>query len=185
MERKAMLIFLEMLDSDEERLSFQEVYEKNYMKMFYTALNMVKNGHMAEDAVHEAFLKLAEKYSEYVSYSEERMSSLCLIMTKQRVIDMLRKDKNIDLKDINDYDRELISEEKVIDSIVLNEEREAIRRGVKKLTETSRNVLELKYYNGLDNSEISKILGITKKHVEVRLNRAREALKKVMEKEDI
>lgn len=98
---------------------------------------------------------------------------------------MLRKDKNIDLKDINDYDKELISEEKVIDSIVLNEERKAIRRGVEKLTETSRNVLELKYYNGLDNSEISKILGITKKHVEVRLNRAREALKKVMEKEDI
>lgn len=38
MERRTMLIFLEMLESDEERLSFQEVYEKNYMKMFYAAL---------------------------------------------------------------------------------------------------------------------------------------------------
>lgn len=179
-----MLIFLEMLNSEEERLSFQEVYEKNYMKMFYAAYNMVKNGHMAEDAVHEAFLKLAEKYPEYKSYSDERMTSLCIVITKQRAVDMLRKDMKIDLKDFNDYEEELISEEVVIDSIVLNERKATLRNGIDKLTETSRNILELKYYHDLSNSEISEILGISKKHVEVRLNRARAALKKIIEKEE-
>lgn len=178
-----MLIFLEMLNSEEERLSFQEVYEKNYMKMFYAALNMVKNVHMAEDAVHEAFLKLAEKYPEYKTYSDDKMTSLCIVITKQRAVDMIRKDKKIDLKDINEYEDEFVSEEKVIDSIVLKENKETLRRGIEKLTETSRNILKLKYYHELNNTEIADMLGISKKHVEVRLNRAREALKKVIEKE--
>lgn len=167
MERRTMLIFLEMLESEEERLSFQEVFRKNHMKMFYTALNMVNDRHMAEDAVHEAFLRLAEKYSEYKTYSEERMTSLCMVMTKQRMIDMLRKDKNVELKDINDYEEEFISDETVIESIILNEEKSSLRQRIDKLTETSRNILELKYFSGLNNGEIAEILGIPTKQVEV------------------
>lgn len=180
-----MLIFLEMLESDEERLSFQEVYKKNHMKMFYAAINMVNDRHMAEDAVHEAFLRLAVKYSKYKTYSDERMTSLCIIMTKQRMIDMLRKDRNVDLKDINDYEEEFISDETVIESIILNEERSALRQGIEKLTETSRNILELKYFDGLNNGEIAEMLEIPTKQVEVRLYRAKEALRKVLEKEKL
>lgn len=56
---------------------------------------------------------------------------------------------------------------------------------MKSLRGTSKNVLELKYYQELSNSEIAEILGISKKHVEVRLNRAKGALRKIVEKEEL
>lgn len=111
------------------------------------------------------------------------MTSLCIIMTKKRMIDMLRKDRNVDLKDINDYEEEFISDKTVIESIILNEERSALRQGIEKLTETSRNILELKYFNGLNNGEIAHILEIPTKQAEVRLYRAKEALRKVLDME--
>lgn len=180
-----MLIFLEMLESDEDRLSFQRIYERNYMKMYYAALNMSGDKHMAEDAVHEAFLKLAEKYSDYASYSDERMTGMCVVMAKQKLIDMYRKDEKLELVDIYDYEEEFVAEEIVIDSIILNEEIETLKGAIEKLTGTSKNVLELKYYQELSNSEIAETLGISKKYVEVRLNRAKGALRKVVEKEEL
>lgn len=181
-----MLIFLEMLNSDEERTSFQTVYEDNYLKMYYVALNMLKDKQRAEDAVHNAFLKLAESYSDYMLYSKEKMRSLCVLMTKQKAVDMLRKDKFMDLIDLNDYEEEFISEEgKVIDSIVLNEEKAMLNGALAKLSDTSRIILELKYYHEFNNDKIAEILGITKKHVEVRLYRAKEALRKVIKETGI
>lgn len=177
-----MFRFLEMFKNDEERLSFQKVYEKNCMKMYYAALNKAKNAHIAEDAVHEAFLKLAEKYPKYKTYSEDKMASLCIIMAKQKAVDMFRRDRKLTSYDIKYYENELKTEEKVIDSILLNEEKEILRNCVDKLTDTSTNILELKYYHELNNGEIADLLGISKKHVEVRLNRARVALRKSMEK---
>lgn len=181
-----MLIFLEMLSSDEERISFQTVYEDNYLKMYYVALNMLKDKQRAEDAVHNAFLKLAESYSDYMLYSKEKMKSLCVLMTKQKVIDMIRKEKFMDLKDLNECEEEFISEEgKVIDSIIFEEEKSMLNQVLSNLSETSRVILELKYYHEFNNEKIAEILGITKKHVEVRLYRAKEALKKAIKEAGI
>ena len=52
-----------------------------------------------------------------------------------------------------------------------------------KLPELQKEILELKYYHELTNKEISKILGISPKNVEVRLYRARNKMKELIENE--
>lgn len=118
-----MLKFLEMLSSDDERSAFQSVYEDNYLNMYYVAFNMLKDKPKAEGAVNNAFLKLAEAYPYYMSFSHSKMKNLCLLMTKQSAIDMIRKEKYIDNKIIDKYGKQIIPDrEKIIESIASEEE---------------------------------------------------------------
>lgn len=106
-----MLKFLEMLSSDDERSAFQSVYQDNYSNMYYVAFNMLKDKPRAEGAVNNAFLKLAESYPYYMSYSPSKLRSICLLIVKQSVINMIRKEKYID-NNIDKYDKSIIPNKK-------------------------------------------------------------------------
>ncbi|MBC7076539.1 MAG: sigma-70 family RNA polymerase sigma factor, partial [Syntrophomonadaceae bacterium] len=51
---------------------------------------------------------------------------------------------------------------------------------VKELPDNYKIVIILRYQMDLDNQEIADILGITKENVEVRVHRARKALRKIL-----
>ncbi len=52
-------IYLSMLETDEERSEFQRLYETYSQQMIRIAISKVNNRNDAEDAVHEAFLRIA------------------------------------------------------------------------------------------------------------------------------
>jgi RNA polymerase sigma-70 factor (ECF subfamily) len=54
------------------------------------------------------------------------------------------------------------------------------------LPENYRIVITLRYHLDLDNQEIAEVLGISRENVEVRIHRARKALRKIIlqEKEE-
>mgnify|MGYP003375425597 CR=1 FL=1 len=56
---KAMLIFLDMLDTPEEKNCFQIIYETYSHFLWYLADQILHDAHLAEDAVQETFLALA------------------------------------------------------------------------------------------------------------------------------
>ena len=51
-----MLIYLQMIENEEEKLKFIQIYEKYKDLMLYVAKHILGNDADAEDAVHEAFL---------------------------------------------------------------------------------------------------------------------------------
>ena len=53
-----MLIYLSLLDSEEEISKFELIYSTYKKQMYYTANNILKDSHLAEDAVHNAFLRI-------------------------------------------------------------------------------------------------------------------------------
>ena len=60
-----MLIYISMLETEAEKQSFEKIYRENYLTMYHIALGILKSQADAENAVHEAFLKLAEKFEKY------------------------------------------------------------------------------------------------------------------------
>lgn len=54
------MLYLLLLATEEDREFFQKIYEENYLKMYHVALGMLRQPSEAENAVHEAFLALAE-----------------------------------------------------------------------------------------------------------------------------
>ena len=58
-----MLIYLQMIESDEDKSKFAAIYEKYKGLMFHVAHEIMQNEHDAEDAVHHAFLALLKHLS--------------------------------------------------------------------------------------------------------------------------
>lgn len=70
-----LFFYLSALDTQEERTKFEDIYKKYGKLMKYVAYNILRDDSLAEDAVHNAFLKL-------MKYLIELMM---LIVTKLKV----------------------------------------------------------------------------------------------------
>ena len=55
-------IFLSLIDSDEDKAKFSNLYEQYKNLMFYIARDILKDEHLAEDAVQEAFIRIAKNF---------------------------------------------------------------------------------------------------------------------------
>ncbi|RLD12633.1 MAG: RNA polymerase subunit sigma-24, partial [Caldiserica bacterium] len=72
-----------------------------------------------------------------------------------------------------------------LDSYVIKKEREEkVKRALNKLPEKMREIIILRDIEGLAYKEIKEILNIPMSLVKVRLFRARNLLKKILEEED-
>lgn len=58
-----MMISLQMIESPEDKLKFEIIYESYKDELFAVANDILHNDHDAEDTVHYGFLKLAENIS--------------------------------------------------------------------------------------------------------------------------
>ena len=58
-----MLIYLQMIDSDEDRSKFVFLYKKYKGLMFFVAHEILQNKNDAEDVVHHAFLTILKNLS--------------------------------------------------------------------------------------------------------------------------
>lgn len=54
-----LLFYLSLLDTEEEKTKFERLYYEYRAVMKYKALEILKDEYLAEDAVHEAFIKLS------------------------------------------------------------------------------------------------------------------------------
>ena len=61
-----MIVYLQLIDTAEDRSKFERLYEQYKQLMFYTAFQILKRPQDAEDAVHHAFLSIAIIKSIYV-----------------------------------------------------------------------------------------------------------------------
>ena len=83
------MIYLLLLETDEDRKVFFEIYNRNYHKMYYVALKMLQDEAGAEDAAHAAFLSLAEKFEKYSHISGSEMDNFCVSIVKNKAIDSI------------------------------------------------------------------------------------------------
>ena len=59
---------------------------------------------------------------------------------------------------------------------------EAVRRAIEKLGSSAREVIVLRYYNGLSYEEISSVLGISKPTINGRLTRAKQKIARYLKR---
>ena len=55
-----MLIYLQMIETPEDRTKFEQIYDKYLGLMYHVALKILGNHEDAEDAVHQSFISIAE-----------------------------------------------------------------------------------------------------------------------------
>ena len=176
-----MLIYLSLLDSEEEISKFELIYNTYKKQMYYTANNILKDSHLAEDAVHNAFLRIINNLEKIEDINSHKTKGLIVIIVKNVSIDIYRKNKkerdnNIfidDLDDINGYDE--INKNDIGD----------LEIAISKLPENYKQVFLLKFSHELTDNEISEILDIKPDNVRKRISRGREKLKNILKKMEV
>lgn len=174
------MIYFMLLETEEDRKKFQEIYENNYLKMYYVAHSMGQNQADAENAVHDSFLSLAEKFTKYSHLSCSEMMGLCVSIVKNKVLDSIRRANRYseaEWEDIVLYDE---TPEHDASRMAERQERAAfVHKAMGEISEILRETLALKYYYQLSNKEIARIQGVPVKTVEMRLFRGKKKFKEV------
>ena len=59
--------YLSMIENQEDRSLFEQIYYKYYKQMFKVAFSIIENKEDAEDAIHDVFFKIAKSRTEVIS----------------------------------------------------------------------------------------------------------------------
>lgn len=71
-----MIIYLQMIESDEDKSKLEQLYIMYKGLMFHVAMKILKNEFDAEDAVHQAFLSLIENLKKNIGCQMSKNQSL-------------------------------------------------------------------------------------------------------------
>ncbi|WP_242965273.1 RNA polymerase sigma factor [Petroclostridium xylanilyticum] len=147
--------------------------------MFYVANRILNDERLAEDAVHQAFLKILENFDKVGEISCHKIKSYVVTMVRNNAINMYNRRKRYAAIPLEEL-KFSIAEEKQEQTGDLDYLAEAIL----KLPVIYKDVLTLKYVQEFSNEEIAKMLDISEATVRKRLERAKRRLEEILEREE-
>ena len=173
-----MILYMAMLDTDEDKQKFSAVYHKYRYFLWYIANERLKDAMLAEDAVQEAFLALTRHMDRIQEVDAVSTRNFLATIVKNKALDMLRKHTEEPTEDLPEGAN--LQGEDALDTCICREGYAEICKAIAALDEIYRVVFEYKYLHELSDGEIADLLGITKKTVNIRIYRARKKLQAML-----
>ena len=170
-----MLIYLSLIESEEDKSKFIFLYENYRSSMFYVANEILHNRQDAEDVVHQTFVKIAETIETVDISIPSRSKSLLLTITRHNAIDLYRKKQRCSV-----YDTTILA-----DTVVGLENLGVVGYCFTKLPENYRTVLALWHSYGYSHKEIARLLSLRESNVAKIHQRAKAKLEKLCREEGI
>jgi RNA polymerase sigma-70 factor (ECF subfamily) len=145
--------------------SFGRLAQRYYAPMVAIAYSILADHQLAEDAAQEAFaraltnlgkLRKPDKFAPW-------LARICRNVAKDMVATKARQKNIQDLSQVADSNDE-------------DESIEAVHRAIEQLSVSARELIVLRYYNGLSYEEISSVLGISKPTINGRLTREKQKI---------
>ncbi len=179
-----MIALIMDIETEQDRVSFQKMYESTLRLFVGVANKLLHNTDDAEDIVYEVYEKLAANYGIYKKKPLDQMKRLGVTMVKNRCINLLRRRKIMEVP----VDEETIPEEYLADKetdilgdILEKESFEELKEALRALDDEERMILTYRYDGRMKVAEIAEELGVTPKNIEYRLGKIRKKLREVLE----
>lgn len=169
-----MIIYLQMIDTDEDKSKFEEIYLAYRNLMYHVAFERLQHTQDAEDAVHYAFVKIAE-HIKNVEPVSPKTKQLVVTIVDNRVTDLLRASGR---HPVAEYDDALHNGH----SAAVDDENSLVNC-ILKLPEQQRMVIWLKYHHGYSLREIAKMLDISLSWAQKIDQRAKKKLEELYKEE--
>ena len=170
-----MIIYLSIIESVEQQSKFEKIYLTYQGLMFHVANKILNNKYDAEDAVHQAFIKIAENIAKVDDTNEAKLKRFVVIVTESSAIDLRRKLQR----------HATIPLDECLGIAATYDGENRVARCIAKLPDRYSQVLFLKLDYGYSAKEIGKILGITEANAAKRFTRAKEMLAQRCKEEGI
>ena len=88
-----LMLYISMIDSPEEKRKFERIYLAHRQTMYYAAFRILKDVHEAEDAVHQAFLRIIDRLDKINDAECHKTRAYLVVITESAAIDIYRKRK--------------------------------------------------------------------------------------------
>lgn len=171
-----MFIYLMSIDSPEEQSKFEEIYITYKGLMYYIAYKILNNEHDAEDAVHSAFVKIAENIQKIDTPVCPKTQNYVVTIAENKAIDLYRANR----RKSNQLYLDEISGIEVEESQI-----HGLAASMAKLPPRYREIILLKYYHGFSCKEIAKQLEITESNAIKLDQRAKNKLFQICKEDGI
>ena len=180
-----MIFFNRNKNNRDDNKKIEERYIENKALLLAYGSKLLGSKDKAEDAVHETFIAIMKNKEKYLQLSCSEFTKLAVVIMRNKCIDQVRKEKKIVEEDIEDLEYRMDFEESPLEEeLIKKEEKARVKKAFDQLDPISQQLLLLKYSYGLSYKKIGQDLSMTPKHVETKLYRARQKLRKILGEEE-
>ena len=150
---------------DDDATGFTELCERYYPAMVAIAHSIIGDRHLAEDAAQQAFAKAAVKLPQLKK--ENRFAGWLAVICRNIAKDIARRTEKF-------HSSEELSTVAAKSSD--DETTEVVRQAIGRLSASARELVFLRFYDGMSYEQISTVLGISEQAINGRLRRAKKKL---------
>jgi RNA polymerase sigma factor (sigma-70 family) len=150
--------------------SFTELCRRYYPAMVAIAHSILDDRDLAEDAAQQTFANAVRKLSRLKK--RDQFASWLAAICRNAAKDMARMRR---IKLYNNEDLASVAAESYQDD-TKNEGVETVREAINNLSASAREVIFLRYYDGLSYEQVSAVLGISEQAINGRLRRAKKKM---------
>ena len=186
--RYTLSYYLALIDNAEDQNKFEYLYNHYQKQMYYTAKKILNDAFIAEDAVHEAFVKIARNMNKIDDETSDRTKAFVMIVTENAAKDVYRKRKQYFEKEIYEKINEDGETTSIIDECIpaleipdSDFQGSDLGKAIGKLSDDARQVVLLYHGMGYEVSEIAEITDFTVAKVRKLLTRSKHTLKELLD----
>ena len=168
-------LYLALIDEPQEQEAFTRLYLKYRKLMHYAAKNILHNDMLAEEAVQEAFIRIAKNFSKVDEVDSAATKRFVVVITENAAKTIWKKEYkkiNSSLDTDDDHSNDFISGN-MTDEVV---DRDYIVDEILGLPKMQRDTLYLYALYGYSYKEVANLLGISEAAVRKNVQRGRKTL---------
>lgn len=172
-----MIAYMTMIQDPKQLSLFEQLLETYQDAMFRRAYRTLRDYHWAEDAVSEAFLKIAKNIEKIAALSSQERDRYLVILARNSALDIARKHRlkeaPIDfMEELEDQEPTVNVEEKVFQT----EGYARLIRAIDALDPQYRDPMQMYYLYDHTAAEIAALLSLKENTIHARLSRGRKKL---------
>ena len=150
---------------------FTELCKRYYPPLVAIAQAILKDRHLAEDAAQETFAKAARHLDRLKD--KRKFAAWLAAICRNIAKDLARTEKTFSASD--DFDQ-------VIENPGQDEMTAAVRESLNELSDPAKELVVLRYYDGMTYQQMSAVLGLSEQAINGRLRRAKKKIAAYLEK---
>lgn len=171
------LMAMSSMEKEEEEF-FVGLYRDYFTVMQRQAQKIVKDWNLAEDMVHETFIRLFGSVGKLMGMTRKAAVSYLLVSVRRTSINYIVKKGNAEMNQSLSYEEEEYAAAQdwrlyIDERQNLTEVTEDMAEAILTLPQKYQDVLNFKYLLGMSDEEIGQLLNISKNSVRQYLTRAR------------
>lgn len=175
-------LYLSLIDTEENKVKFEDIYNKYINQMIAYSRSILHNHHDAEDAVQDALLSISKMMNKLSEFDERSTKAYVMTVVKNASLNHLEKKRRsvqtVDMDALCD-----LKDEFALDEMMSFIDDDNVVTIVSKLKSIYRDVLLLYCIDDMSVKEIAVSLGRKETTIKKQLTRAKQMLAKILVEE--